>query len=161
LIVTAALRKAELAAELVRVLRDALAVAEAAHATAIEGMTHSEAKSESDKDTRAIEQSYVARGQAMRVEELRAGLADVEKMASAPAAMIASGALVTVQDEDGAEHRYLVAPSGGGTALAGGRVQVVTPRSPLGRALCGKRSGDDVDVNIAGKKRAFTITHVA
>ena len=32
--------------------------------------THEEAKPENDKDTRALEQSYLARGQAMRAEQL-------------------------------------------------------------------------------------------
>ena len=151
--------KAALRDELLRALRDALAAAEAAHASAIEGVTHADSKQESDKDTRAIEQSYVARGVAMRVEELRTGLADVEKMSLAGAKTIASGSLVTVEDEDGAPHRYFVAPAGGGTML-GGKVQVVTPKSPLGRALCGKRTDDDVEVVIAGKNRALTIAKV-
>ena len=153
--------KAALKDELVRALRDALAAAEAAHASATEGVTHADSKQESDKDTRAIEQSYVARGVAMRVEELRTGLAAVEKMTLASAAKIASGSLVTVDDEGGDEHRYFIAPAGGGTALAEGTVQVVTPKSPLGRALCGKLADDEVEVVLAGKPRAFTITRVA
>jgi transcription elongation GreA/GreB family factor len=35
-----------------------------------------------------------------------------------------------------------LAPAGGGISLAGGTVQVVTPRSPVGRALLGRRAGD-------------------
>ncbi len=151
--------KAALRDELARALRDALAAAEAAHASATEGVTHADAKQESDKDTRAIEQSYVARGVAMRVEELRTGLADVEKMSLAGAKTIASGSLVTVEDEDGESHRYFVAPAGGGTMLAG-EVQVVTPKSPLGRALCGKRADDDVEVVLGGKPRELTIARV-
>ena len=149
--------------QLISALRDALAVAEAAHASATEGVTHEDARSEGDKDMRATEQSYVARGQAMRVEELRAGLAAVEKMrarAWGEDEPIASGALVSVlDDDDGATHRYLIAPAGGGTQLAGG-VQVVTPKSPLGRALCGKRAGDEVEVAIAGATRTLTIDEV-
>jgi transcription elongation GreA/GreB family factor len=151
--------KAALRDELVRALRDALAAAEAAHASATEGITHADAKQESDKDTRAIEQSYVARGVAMRVEELRTGLADVEKMSLAKSEKIASGSLVIVDDEDGAAHRYFVAPAGGGTTLAKG-TQVVTPKSPLGRALCGKLADDELEVVIAGKNRALTIVKI-
>jgi transcription elongation GreA/GreB family factor len=157
------LRKSDLRSELTLALTAALDAAEKAYATALEGATHSESKAEGDKDTRATEQSYVARGQAMRVEELRTGLADLEKMTSRAFGeddKIASGALVTVEDQDGDEHRYFVAPCGGGTALADGRVQVVTPRSPLGAALCGKRDGDEVVIAIAGKSRELTITGV-
>jgi transcription elongation GreA/GreB family factor len=156
-------RKPDLKTELLASLTAALAAAESAYATAVEGATHSESKAEGDKDTRATEQSYVARGQAMRVDELRTGIADVEKMpvrAFGEDAKIASGALVTVEDQDGDEHRYFIAPSGGGTALAQGSVQVVTPRSPLGGALCGKTAGDELELTIAGKRRALTITAV-
>jgi hypothetical protein len=48
-----------------------------------------------------------------------------------PAAL---GALV-VLEEDGEESMLLLAPGGGGARLADGTVQVVTPPSPLGRAL--------------------------
>jgi transcription elongation GreA/GreB family factor len=156
------MKKEALVSSLVAALRDALAIAEAAHASATEGAVHEDARSEGDQDMRATEQSYVARGQAMRVEELRSGLAAVEKMRARPWGedeAIASGALVVVEDGDGAEHRYLVAPAGGGTQLAGG-VQVVTPKSPLGRALCGKRAGDEVEVAIGGATRALTIERV-
>ena len=154
--------KAALRAELLAALEAALDAAARAHGAAIEGATHAESRAENDKDTRALEQSYVARGQARRVEELRAAVAAVQAMA--PRAFgagdpIAAGALV-VAGEDGDERRFFVAPDGGGTLLAGGAVQVVTPRSPLGRALCGKRAGDDVEVAIAGRTRALEIVRV-
>ena len=143
--------KAELKAELVAHLRETLAAAEAAPANAFEGTTHAESKSEGDKDTRATEASYVARGQAMRVDELRTGLAAVERMDLRERETIASGSLVTAGDK-----RYFVAPAGGGAQLAKGTVLVVTPKSPLGRALCGKTEDDEVEVNA----RTLTITRV-
>src|SRR6476469_164063 len=78
--------------------------------------THEEAKPENDKDTRALEQSYVARGQAQRVEELRAGLADVRAMPvvafteGRPAAL---GALVVAEEND-RELAFFIAQYGGG-----------------------------------------------
>jgi len=154
--------KAALRAELLAALEAALDAAVRAHQSAIEGAVHDEAKPENDKDTRALEQSYVARGQAQRVEDLRAAVAAVQAMAVRRFGAddpIAAGALV-VADEDGDERRLFVAPDGGGTALAGGAVQVVTPRSPLGRALCGKRRGDDLEIAIAGRVRALEIVAV-
>src|SRR4051812_25729481 len=73
--------KAELVAELIAQLGDALAAAQRAHAAAIEGATHTEARAENPKDTRGLEQSYLARGQAQRVAELEAGLAAVSAFA--------------------------------------------------------------------------------
>ena len=75
--------KAALKAELIAALTVALDTARRAHAAAIEGATHAEAKPENDKDTRGLEQSYLARGQAQRVAELEAGLADVTALAFA------------------------------------------------------------------------------
>lgn len=150
--------KTALLAELLARLTDALEAAHAAHAAAIEGSTHPEARAENDKDTRGLEQSYLARGQARRVAELEAAVAGVAAMvpreldAGAP---IALGALVVVAEDD-AQHHYLVAPSGGGSVLAGG-VQVITPASPLGRALLGKHVGDVLEIQLAGRTRELEI----
>jgi transcription elongation GreA/GreB family factor len=51
---------------------------------------------------------------------------------------------VVVVEQDGKQQRYFVASGGGGTVLAGG-VQVITPASPIGSALLGKRVDDIVE----------------
>lgn len=138
--------KADLRSELHAAIAKALEVARAAHAAAVEGATHSEAKAENDKDTRGLEQSYIARGQAMRIAELEAAISDVAAMKLREFrddAAVAMSALVTVEGEGGLQ-RYFVAPGGGGTVLAG-EVHVVTPISPIGSALLGKRAGDALD----------------
>jgi len=158
----AAIDKAALKAELVAQLAAALEAAERAHAAALEGATHSEARAENPKDTRGLEQSYLARGQAQRVAELAAGVAAVTALAVrgfGPTDPIAIGALVTV-DEDGQPQRLFVAPHGGGGVLAGG-VQVVTPTSPLGRALLGKRIEDDVELRLPGRLRTLVVVAIA
>jgi transcription elongation GreA/GreB family factor len=155
--------KEALKQELVSLLAADLETAERAQQAAREGATHEEAKPENDKDTRALEQSYVARGQAKRVEELRADLLLVQAMVVRPfgdGARVSLGALVEI-DENGTSSRVLIAPARGGTALAGGSVQVVTPSSPLGRALLGKAAGDDCDVRVAARVRELSIVSVA
>lgn len=142
--------------ELVAHLEQTLAALQAAHAATREGATHEEARPENDKDTRAIEQQYLARGQAMRIEALQAGLTEVTAMAVGPSEVVRVGALVTVEDEDGGEVRFFFAADGGGTKLKG-NVQVVTPASPLGQALLGKRAGDDVELTVAGKRRSYAV----
>src|SRR5690349_18588003 len=52
----------------------------AAQRLSVEGVTHEDARAEGDKDMRATEASYVARGQAMRVEALESDLARVVAM---------------------------------------------------------------------------------
>ena len=67
---------------------------------------------------------------------------------------------VTANDEDGKETRYFIAPAGGGLPLAKGKVQVVTPKSPLGRALLGKHEGDECEVQVGAKARTLEIESV-
>lgn len=154
--------KTALRDELVALLQRELDALEAAHRAVMEAATHEEAKPENDKDTRALEQSYLARGQALRVEALRAALAETRAMAVSPrdpSRPIGVGALVTLTDDDG-ERALFVAPHGGGSALAGGRVQVVTPASPLGRAVLGRTVGEVCEAVSAGKPREYEVTAV-
>jgi transcription elongation GreA/GreB family factor len=153
--------KAALRAELVAQLAAALAGAERAHAAALEGATHSEARAENPKDTRGLEQSYLARGQAQRVTELSAGVAAVAALALrrfAPSDPIALSALVTVE-EDGEPQQLFLAPYGGGSVLADG-VQVATPSSPLGRALLGKRLDAEVELRLPGRLRTLRVVGI-
>lgn len=152
--------KAQLKAELIALLEATLAGLERAHADAREGATHEEAKPENDKDTRALEQSYLARGQAMRIETLKAGLTSLSAMALTPTDSVKPGALVEAEDEDGETLVYFVAPEGGGTKLKGGAL-VVTPLSPVGAALLGKRAGDEVELRVGGKPRVLTVQRVS
>ena len=154
--------KAVLRTELAAQLAEAFASAQRAHAAAVEGATHTEARAENPKDTRGLEQSYLARGQAQRVAELEAGLAAVTALVLRDFASgdpVAVGALVTV-DDDGEPKRLFIAPHGGGSVLAGG-VQVVTPSSPLGRALLGKRVDDEAELRLPGGQRTLVVVAVA
>ena len=148
--------------ELARMIAADLDTRERAHRAAREGATHEEARPENDKDTRALEQSYLARGEAVRVEQLRTALTDVQATplrAFREGERAALGAVITLE-EDGEELVIWLAPQGGGSRLADGRVQVVTPPSPLGRALLGKVAGDDVTVAVAGRTRELSILRV-
>jgi transcription elongation GreA/GreB family factor len=154
--------KQELHAELLSTIAAELAVAERVYRATCEAATHEEAKPENDKDTRALEQSYLARGQAKRIDELRAGIAALEGVRASAypeGAAIALGAVVELSDDTG-DRTVFVAPCGGGSRLASGAVQVVTPRSPLGRALLGKRQGDECEVTVAGKTGQISIVRV-
>lgn len=153
--------KAALRDELLRMLDGELSVMERAQKASQEGATHEEAKPEDDKDMRAVEQSYLARGQARRVEELRAAVNGVRGMpvrAFSEEAPCAVGALITV-DEDGKTMKLFMAPYGGGAVLSG-NVQVVTPVSPLGRALLGKCVGDVCEVALASRRRELEICEI-
>jgi transcription elongation GreA/GreB family factor len=150
--------KSGLKQALLSALEATLAVLQQAHADAREGATHDEAKPENDKDTRALEASYLARGQARRITELTTAIAEVRAMAVEPAERGAVGSLVSVS-EGRSKVRYFLAPQGGGTKLPGG-VQVVTPTSPLGVALVGRRAGEVCELTLGGRARELEITHV-
>ncbi len=155
-------RKSALKTELIASLKNELAIAEKAFANTRAAATHEEAKPENDKDTRALEQSYLARGQAQRVEELRGAVADAEAMHLRNAndgKPIGVGLVIDISDGE-KNASYFLAPHGGGIRLAEGAVQVVTPKSPLARAFLGKREGDETEVNLAGKIRVLSIDRV-
>ena len=68
---------------------------------------------------------------------------------------MALGAIVdmSTEDEEGfAERTFFVLPVGAGTELTGpggdGFLSVITPASPVGRALMGRKAGDVVEVEI-------------
>jgi len=140
------------------------------HATAIaqstrQGATHAEAKPENDKDTRALEQSYLARGQAMRVEELleqREQLRFLALPAYREGDPIGAGALVGLESEDGSRCLFL-APHGGGIELHvdGCPVLVITPQSALGALVLGRTRGDDLEQRVRGAVREYMIAAVA
>lgn len=77
---------------------------------------------------------------------------------------ISVGAVVEVEDGDCGRTLFL-APVGAGEELTGpggdGLFQVVTPQSPFGRALMGKRVGDVVEVPVRGELTEWTITFAA
>jgi transcription elongation GreA/GreB family factor len=144
--------KSALWQELVRLVRTEVEALMRSHQETQAGATHEEAKPENDKDTRAIEQSYLARGQAARVEEASRALAALIALPLRHFTdddPIALGALATLESDDGETLRVLVAPAGAGQRLvdARGEVSVITTGSPLGRALVGGRVGDSPEFN--------------
>jgi len=151
--------KADLKAELLHLLEDQLAIARAAHAAATEGAISDEARAENDKDTRGLEQSYLARGHAQRVADLETAVTVVAAMNIGPMKKVAVGARVVIE-EDGRERTLFVAAHGGGLTL-GGDITVVTPTSPMGRALHGKLADDDCELVAGGAQRTLTIVEVA
>lgn len=155
--------KIALKAELIEQLMLDLGTLERAQFAVQQAATHEEAKPENDKDTRALEQSYLARGQARRVLELRTALSRIEGMrlrAFSAGQPIALGALVVVEAGDQRQSIFL-APEGGGRRLLAGSVQVVTPESPLGRALLGKFVGDECTVRLGDRLQEKTIAELS
>lgn len=74
------------------------------------------------------------------------------------------GALVEVESDDAGGKTLFIAPVCGGVELEGpggdGVFHVVTPGSPLGKAVMGKRVGAVVEVMVQGELTEWTITWV-
>jgi transcription elongation GreA/GreB family factor len=74
------------------------------------------------------------------------------------------GALVEVESDDAGGKTLFIAPVCGGAELEGpggdGLFLVVTPTSPIGRAVMGKRVGAVVEVVVQGEVTEWTITWV-
>jgi transcription elongation GreA/GreB family factor len=126
--------------------------------------THEEARPENDKDTRALETSYLARGQAQRVVELEQAERQVRFMTLrdfGPDDPIDLSALVELES-DGARTWYLIAPAAGGHSVshAGLTIDVLTPEAPLGRALIGRVSGEDLELRLGPRVRELSILQV-
>jgi len=139
------------------------------------GATHEEAKPESDKDTRAIEASYLARGLADRVSSLREASAKlasliVRRFGEDDAVALSALVEVEVEDEDGdgdgdaegggAALYYFVLPAGAGVKLraSGALVRVVTPEAPVGKLLLGRRVGDELHLPGPGGGREVVVS---
>ena len=115
-----ALDKALILAELRRLVHADLATVAASQQETQAGATHEESKPENDKDTRALESSYLARGLARRVGELQDAATHLDALqlrTFTGAAPIALSALVIVEDDDGKSRHYFLAPGGGGVKL--------------------------------------------
>ena len=108
--------------------------------------THDEELHKSQFETPGLETSVIAEGQVKVATELREAFDAFRSLVVpefAPGAVIELGALV--ETESGTEKNlYFVGPKGGGLevdcdALT---VYVITPHSPLGAKLIGRRTGD-------------------
>lgn len=156
-------KRALVAALRARIAEDLETATRAARDAAV-AATHEEAKPENDKDTRATEASYLARGQAERVRELERSDNALQFLVLRDAREgepVALGSVV-VAEAEGARVAYFVAPAGGGmrATLDGLDVQVVTPEAPLGKALIGRVAGDTASVRVRGAVRDYEIVEV-
>lgn len=134
--------------------------AHAAHAEA----THEQNKAENKYDTRGLEASYLARGQSRQAMETKAAIAAFEKLtprkfdAGEP---IELGALVELEQRR--EHTlYFIGPKAGGTEVVhqGREILVITPQSPLGGQLQGRKTGDRLQLDLGGVRELYRVMTV-
>ncbi len=125
--------------------------ARSAHAEA----TDEQSKAENKYDTRGLEASYLARGQSRHAAETLAAVREYQTLAKRELAareVIDLGALVEVV-QGGERSLLFLGPRAGGLEVLMGRkrVLVITPGSPIGQRLSGRRAGESLPAALAGE----------
>ncbi len=143
--------KPRLLAQIVATLEHDLDVLTRAAQTAYEAATAEENIAENKYDTLGLEASYLATGQARRSAEIRKALLTYQQLLLRdydPARGVQISNLVTLEDEDGSQRRLFLGPEAAGLKIGqgDGLVTVITPRSPLGQQLIGKRVDDELSL---------------
>ncbi len=135
--------------------------ARAAHAEA----THEQSKAENKYDTRGLEASYLARGQsrqAAETEQARQQFEVLELRKFSADDEIDLSALVELEDK-GERTIYFIGPRAGGMEIQHEKkeILVITPQSPLGQQLSGKKQNDSFQIEIGGAKKNYRIISVS
>ena len=144
------MNKSEIIDQLRKELRARYQRAHAALNAATEAATGDDSKAEGKYDTRGLEASYLAAGQAEQADELAHDLAKFESLTLPdfdPDDAIAPGALIEVEADDELAY-YLLAPCAGGLSCdieatdgSPATVTVLAPDSPLREKLIGHHGG--------------------
>jgi transcription elongation GreA/GreB family factor len=134
--------------------------AQASHAEA----THESSKAENKYDTRGLEAAYLAGGQARQAKEIQDSITSYESLMTRQFSTgdpIDLSAVVDLKT-DGALSTYFVGPKAGGLEIEhGGReILVITPQSPLGKNLIGRKSGERWVAELNGLKVKYDVVSV-
>ncbi len=140
----------------------------AAAAAAHDAATHAENKPENKYDTRGLEASYLAGAQEARVLQLQSALellrSTVPRIFRSEDAVDLT-AVVELSSDDTSCWYFLIQVAGGyllQIASEGIQAQVVTvtPQTPLGRALKGKRTGDEIVVRTDKGEKVYELVRI-
>ena len=124
--------------------------------------TAEENRAENKYDTRGLEASYLAAGQANKVMELEAALETFEGLKEQPVAdAIEIGSLFELQ-QDGFVEWYFLGPTAGGTEIEidDTEVLVITPESPLGSQIMGLEAGAKASLELGGRTQKAVVQAV-
>jgi len=156
------MNKEDIIALIICKLEADIKVAEQAVAVARDTATHKDCLGSSKYETMGTEASYLAQGQGVRLLELERALAYFKQLQLAPSDIISLSSIAVLEDEQGEQKYYLLAADAGGLTVSYDKqnITVITPQSPLGRALMGKQAGDDVELKLAGKNTSYIIVDV-
>jgi transcription elongation GreA/GreB family factor len=157
-------KKRKLIEAIVARLKEDLGLYHRAAVAARAEATHEQSKAEHKYDTRGLEASYLARGQSKQVAEIEGAIEKFEKMEAreySDGEGIDVGAVVELAA--GKEKNfYFIGPRAGGTEVMFEKreILVITPESPLGAQLLGKKQGEKHRLEIAGESQEIRVSSV-
>jgi transcription elongation GreA/GreB family factor len=126
--------------------------------------THEQSKAESKYDTRGLEASYLARGQSKQMAEIERSLEEFKMLATRKFGAKDPIDLTALVELEGKHERsiYFIGPRAGGTEVIHEKkeVLVITPQSPLGQQLMGRKMGDRLKIEIAGSRDEYRVVSV-
>jgi transcription elongation GreA/GreB family factor len=127
--------------------------------------TDDQSVAETQYDTLAIEASYLAEGQSRRVDEIQQAKQSLEQLVIRDFkndTAISLGTLVQLAQDTTEQHWFFIAPAAGGFRgiLDSQNYTVITPSSPMAKALIGKFVGDEIELMIGVNKLCNEIVAV-
>jgi transcription elongation GreA/GreB family factor len=150
--------------QIIAALNENLDVLERAARASHGEATHESSRAESKYDTRGLEAAYLAGGQARQAREILDAIKLYQSLAMrdfGPRDLIDLTAVVELE-ADGSPATYFIGPRNGGLELQlnGEEITVLTPQSPLGQDLMGKKAGQRWTAKPGGPVSKYRILKV-
>jgi hypothetical protein len=156
--------KKDLLQQIIAKLSESSALLERAARSAHAEATHESSKAENKYDTRGLEAAYLAGGQSRQAKEI---LDAIKLYRSLPVRDFAPGesidltALVDLET-NGARASFFLGPKSGGLEIEFEQKEttVITPQSPLGEMLMGKKAGARWTIKVGATTSKYRIVEV-
>ncbi len=158
------MNKSLLLKQIVAALGESLELLERAARASHSEATHESSRAESKYDTRGLEAAYLAGGQARQAREIMESMKLYSSLATRD---FAAGELIDLTavvklETDGAPFLYFIGPKSGGVEVnyKGDEITVITPQSPLGQNLVGKKTGQSWTAKLGNSNVKYKIAKV-
>lgn len=159
------IKKSLLLEKIVEQLTEGLNVLEKAAQASHAEATHESSKAENKYDTRGLEAAYLAGGQARQARELLESIktySTLQLRDFKEDEAIDLTALVDLE-MDGTSSLFFLGPKNGGLEIIWQKqeITVITPQSPLGQNLMGKKVGSKWTVKLGGRATDYGVRGVS
>jgi len=108
--------------------------------------------------------SRVAQGQANRAQEIKQSIEIYKSLnLTVDSEAIRVTSLVTIDADDGSSKTVFIGPVEGGMKITDDQIEIIliTPASPLGKALIGKSLGDYIEIDTGSSRMEYEIAEIS